>query len=50
MKVNYHPVDISNGLNKLDVPQYGSVQIEAVDGCYLKEVSKPNKSEVGIFL
>ena len=47
VKVNYHPVDISNGLNKLDVPQYGSVQIEAVDGCYLKEVSKPNKSEGG---
>lgn len=47
VKVNYRPVNISNGLNKLDVPKYGSVQIEAVDGCYLKEVSKPNKSEGG---
>ena len=44
VKVNYAPVaNLVNGVNKLTVPQYGSVQIEAKDGFYLKRVYKPNK-------
>ncbi len=44
VKVNYAPVaNIVNGVNELTVPQYGSVQIEAKEGFYLKRVYKPNK-------
>ena len=44
VKVNYTPVaNIVNGVNNVTVPQYGSVQIEAKEGFYLKRVYKPNK-------
>ena len=44
VKVNYTPVaNIVNGVNELTVPKYGSVQIEAKEGFYLKRVYKPNK-------
>ena len=44
VKVNYAPVaNIVNGVNNVTVPQYGSVQIEAKEGFYLKRVYKPNK-------
>lgn len=44
VKVNYAPIaNIVNGVNNVTVPQYGSVQIEAKEGFYLKRVYKPNK-------
>lgn len=44
VKVNYTPVEnIVNGVNELTVPQYGSLQIEAKEGFYLKRVYKLNK-------
>ena len=44
VKVNYSPIEnIKNGVNELTVPQYGSVQVEAKDGFYLKRVYKTNK-------
>ena len=44
VKVNHAPIEnIKNGVNELTVPQYGSVQVEAKDGFYLKRVYKTNK-------
>lgn len=44
VKVNYAPVaNLVNGVNELTVPQYGSVQIEAKEGFYLKRVISPTK-------
>ncbi|WP_459964804.1 hypothetical protein [Prevotella falsenii] len=44
VKVNYVAVEnIVNGVNELTVPQYGSVQIEAKEGFYLRRIYKTNK-------
>ncbi|QUB72223.1 hypothetical protein J4864_08875 [Prevotella multiformis] len=40
VKVNYAPVAVVTGTNTVNVPQYGSVQIEARQGFYLKSVTK----------
>lgn len=41
VKVNYAPVaNLVNGANTINVPQYGSVQVEARQGNYLKSVTK----------
>ena len=41
VKVNYMPVaNLVNGVNKVTVPQYGALTIEAKQGCYLKSVLK----------
>ena len=40
VKVNYAPVAVVTGTNTVNVPQYGSVQIEARLGFYLKSVTK----------
>ena len=35
VKVNYMPVaNLVNGVNKVTVPQYGALTIEAKQGCY----------------
>lgn len=41
VKVNYAPVDgLVKGVNTVNVPQYGSLQVEAKQGFYLKSVMK----------
>ena len=46
VKVNYVPVsNLVNGLNDVVVPQYGSLTIEAKQGCYLKSVLKTISEE-----
>ena len=49
VKVNYMPVaNLVNGVNKVTVPQYGSLTIEAKEGFYLKDVTKQDADEAFI--